>query len=115
MPEISGFIRSKVVGRKYGNAAYRSYVQELLRIEYFIRDGVHSMTESYSFHHLKRKYREEYEAIYEEINPEGFKRSLKQEKSFMEEAEKIVEEQAKFQSLEESREKVLWLALGGEL
>ena len=113
-----GKAKSKVVkdlikGSSFSDSSVRTRVDELLRIERYILDGVHSYASALLYHHLKGKYPAEWTNIYEELEPSEFQILRREEEKRLKEQERWRETQRKAEKEREERARRDWQAMGG--
>jgi flagellar biosynthesis GTPase FlhF len=109
----SEFIKNLIRQTSYRDVRGRKYIDELITLERFIVDGVHSWGSALHYRNLKEKYRREWEAIYKELKPEEFKQIIERKEREAEERRREIEEMRRQELEEEMRKKKEWLEMGG--
>lgn len=115
MREIkSQFIKNIIKGQSFDNIELRQYVDDLLRLERSITEGIGGWSEAILVHNLKDRYRKEYEEILKELSPEKYEGYTKHEEEIINRQEKRRKglEERERKKLEE--EKKMWISVGGE-
>ncbi len=85
MKKVKSKFVKKLISQNVEDEERREYINDLINLEWFILNGVHGYASARYYHHLKRKYRKEWEAIYSELNPEKFKEIIAEEQRIEEE------------------------------
>ena len=107
----SEYIRQKLRKTKWKDS---EYIDDLIRLEDCIVNGVQGFAHAMAYSGLKDKYREEWEAIYMELEPERgriiIERQRKQEEKWKKEEEEYEKKRKK--KLEEMLKD--WEEMGGQ-
>jgi hypothetical protein len=112
------FVRDRLRETSWAN---RQYIEDLYRLERFLKQGIGGLTSAYLFKSLSDMYPVERECIKRELttgeltSPPEFAR-LKRERQEWEEAQRAAAEEAlaRQQEEEERRNLSIWLKLGGQ-
>ena len=118
MEPKSEVIKEKIKNIKL-NYKNKKYIEELLDLEDYIVNVVHSMGGNYLYHDLKDRYKKEWKEIYLELKPKVFKQIIEREKK-EKEKEKIEEAKMRLEEIKEEKEykkefKTMWKEYGGNL
>ena len=108
----SEFVKKKIKETSWKD---RKYIEDLIRIERYALGEYGGWTTGYMIVQLKEKYPKEWKIIHQELNPKGYKKTLKEEK---EERLKEKREEEKFEkeeAEEEKRDLKEWKKLGGKV
>jgi hypothetical protein len=103
-------IRQQIAGKSFSN---REYIDDLVRLEDYILERVHSYASALRYRRLRNSHPDEWEKIYSELDPKGFKRVLRLEREQKAKWESLQEVRKREISLAEARAKQDWAALGG--
>ncbi len=110
----SNLVKDLIRSSSFSSARQRAYIDELLRLEEFILEGVHGFASGMHYNHLKYRHPQEWSRIYEELKPDQFREICKREE--LEEAERKHEEEVRKADEKrwEERARQEWISLGGK-
>lgn len=76
---LTNFVKNKIKGLSFNNVDDRNYIKDLMYIENKIVTPCANWgyAGAMCFHWKQRDYPDEYKEIYKELDPEGFKKVLK--------------------------------------
>ncbi|MCK4429614.1 MAG: hypothetical protein KAU95_04510 [Candidatus Aenigmarchaeota archaeon] len=109
--------KSKFVKKKIKETSWkdREYIEDLLFLEKAVIGGVDSWMGNWRLAGVKSEYRKEYNAIFEELDPEGFKKYAKKKRREKVKDEKEEKKFEKEEAEEEKRDLKMWKKMGGKI
>lgn len=110
-------IRSSYVRNRIKRSSWtkdRNYIDQLMKLECYILNGPGCFAGALHYHHLKEKYRSEWEELYQELKPEEFKRLMDREKARKQEWNRKLEETIRRKKIMDRCLRKDWIAMGGK-
>lgn len=107
----SRYIRDKIKQTKWKN---RQYIHSLKCIELLAPGKTFGLTTGYAWMNLPRMYPDEWEAIWTEINPEGYNEWRSQKKREVKAEQRAIRKEKEREKIEINKEKAEWLEMGGK-
>ncbi|PIN86697.1 hypothetical protein COV19_03410 [Candidatus Woesearchaeota archaeon CG10_big_fil_rev_8_21_14_0_10_44_13] len=114
MKEISDFIKNKIKGKSWNDKRYVEYIEDLIKLENWIRRPPRGMAANLHFHGLRLQYEKEYLAMLKEIDSKKYETEKQRLFEDKKEHLKISKELSNEERKDEKRKKELWLELGGK-
>jgi len=108
----SNFVKEKIKNSSWKD---RDYIEDLMFIEKSITEGIGGWAGNMKLHGLKSRYKKEYHKIFEELDPKGYKKYLKEKTKEEEQEKKEMKEFEKQEKEEEEEEKEDWVKAGGRV
>ena len=108
-------IKSEFVKKELTKTTWKDseYIDELMKIERFALGGTFGMVTPYLWNQLIKKYPKQWNIIYLELNPRGYKKLVAWEKGEAGRERKEEERRKKKEEAELIKEKTLWVKMGG--
>ena len=108
----SSFIRNHIRGSSWTEE--RNYIDQLVKLEYYILNGPGGFPGSLHYHHLKEKFRSEWAEIYQELKPREFKSVMNREKARKQEWNRRLKETIRQKKIKDRHLRKEWFAMGGK-
>ena len=106
----SKYIRDKIGKTKWKN---REYIHSLIRIEWLAQGITFGMTTGYAWMNLPRMYPAEWEAIWTELNPEGYADWLRDKEREVAEEQQEIKRSKEEEEARKKKAKAEWKEMGG--
>lgn len=107
------YVRNKLKGLDY-NDGNKQYIQDLMFIERVISGERINYIAGMSYESKKRKYSSEFKEIYNELDPEGYRKYLQELEQWKIEREESEKQRVMQDELEEELSKKSWEEICGE-
>jgi len=108
------YVRDKVKGKSFRNRDDREYIELLITLEHFIIEGPKHMAEGMAWGNYQRQYKEECEAIKDELYPGWRRKEAQHKRREREKQRKEDEEVEKIIKKQDASFKKSWIEAGGK-
>ena len=110
-------IRSSYIRNRINRSSWtkdRNYIDQLMKLEWYILNGPDCFGGALHYHYLKEKYRSEWEEVYQELKPEEFKKLVDREEARKQEWNRKLKETIRRKKIMDKCLKKEWIAMGGK-
>lgn len=103
----SNYVKEKIKGLSYSKKN-KKYINDLMKLERSIVEGFKGWAVSLAYHSLKNKYNKDYDLIFKELDPEGYKEWIQEMKIETRNTEKWQKEMLEQEGKEDEVSKFTW-------